>query len=63
MTSQRARPRGNHKSTSPIAEFVDRVSGKESVLETEFNKVGIRFGEDQVLGLTGGVSLKLLFLR
>lgn len=63
MAERKSRPRRSPNSTSPLAGFMDRVSGKESSLEARFDDVKFGFGEDPVLRLTGGVSLKVHLLR
>lgn len=56
--NSRARTNG-----SMVAQLLDRIQGKESTLELDFEKVGLKLGGDPWLQATGTVRLSAVLLR
>ncbi len=46
-----------------VTEVLDRIQGKESALTLDFEKVGLRLGEDRWLQATGSIRLSAVLLR
>ncbi len=59
-----SKKKANGRADRPaVADVLDRVQGKESALELDFEKVGLKFGRDQWLQATGTVRLSAVLLR
>lgn len=55
---------GRAHANGPVAvEILDRIQGKESALELDFEKAGLKFGRDRLLEATGSIRLSAVFLR
>lgn len=62
--ASKKRANGNGRAhANGMAEVLDRIQGKESTLELDFEKVGLRLGRDRWLQATGSVRLSAVLLR
>lgn len=53
----------SHGNASVAAEILDRIQGKESTFEMDFEKAGLKLGGERWLEATGTVRLSAVLLR